>query len=241
MPLQAYVVAAALISSLVSLAGGIMLLLREESVRSRIGSFTAFAAGVLLATAFLDLLPEATAALEEHAFAYALAGFLTFYALERLIRSIHFHRRSAFADQPSTTLVLVGDTVHNVLDGIVIAAGFMLDVRTGIATAVAVAVHEIPQEIGDFAVLLHNGLKAKAVVLLNFWSALAAVAGALITLQIGTSNASIVAPLIGGTAGFFIYVAGADLIPDLQKSESAGDAAWLASGVAAVWILLPRA
>lgn len=232
-----YVIAATVVSSLVSLIGGILLLARERRIRSLLPALTAFAAGVLLATAFLDLLPEAAASLEGASFILALAGFLAFYVLERVIRSVHGHTRSSLAERPSTALVLIGDTIHNMVDGAVIAGAFMVNVSTGIATTVAVAVHEIPQEIGDFAVLLHNGIRPRIVLLLNLWSALAAVAGALGALAIG-QNASVGPSLIAVTAGFFIYVAGSDLIPEIQQADSATNTSWLLGGVAAVWLLL---
>lgn len=224
-------------SSLVSLLGGILLLVSERRIRPLLPALTAFAAGVLLATAFLDLLPEAAAALDGASFILALAGFLAFYALERTVRSVHGHAHPSPGGQPSTTLVVIGDTIHNMVDGAVIAGAFMVNVSTGIATSVAVAVHEIPQEIGDFAVLLHNGVRARTVLLLNVWSAVAAIAGALGALAIG-QNTSLGAPLIAVTAGFFIYIAGSDLIPEIHQSDSAANTAWLLGGVAAVWLLL---
>jgi zinc and cadmium transporter len=235
-----YVIAATVVSSLVSLIGGILLLARERRIRSLLPALTAFAAGVLLATAFLDLLPEAAASLDGASFILALAGFLAFYVLERVIRSVHGHARSSLAEQPSTALVLIGDTIHNMVDGAVIAGAFMVNVSTGIATSVAVAVHEIPQEIGDFAVLLHNGMRPRNVLLLNLWSALAAVAGALAALAFG-QNANVGPSLIAVTAVFFIYIAGSDLIPEIQQADSATNPSWLLGGVAAVWLLLSSA
>ena len=230
-----YAIAATLASSVVSLIGGILLLLREQTVRSLLPALTAFAAGVLLGTAFLDLLPEA-ATLGARSFALALAGFLAFYVLERLVRSVHMHARSSLTERPSTTLVLIGDTIHNVVDGAVIAGAFMVNVTTGIATSIAVAVHEIPQEIGDFAILLHNGVRPKIVLMLNLWSALAAVIGAVAALAIG--EAAHAGPsLIAVTAGFFIYVAGSDLIPELHHQGNVNPA-WLLGGVGAIWLLV---
>jgi zinc and cadmium transporter len=231
-----YAIVATLASSIASLGGGILLLVREHRIRPLLPALTAFAAGVLLATAFLDLLPEGAAALGGAAFELAMAGFLAFYVLEQIVRSVHSHGRPALADQPSTALVLTGDTIHNFVDGAVIAAAFMVNTPTGVATAIAVAVHEVPQEIGDFAILLHNGVRPKLVLLLNLWSAMAAVLGAVTALLFGQTAAG--PALVAMTAGFFIYIAASDLVPEIHRSENRTTTVWFFAGIAAVWLLI---
>ena len=230
------VIIATLASSVLSLLGATLLLVRENGVRPLLPGLTSFAAGVLLATAFLDLLPEAFLFAGNRSFLLALAGFLTFYILERAVRSVHSHARNVVADRPSTPLVIIGDTIHNVVDGAVIAGGFLVNVQTGIATAIAVAVHEVPQEIGDFAILLNNGVKRSRVFFLNLWSAMAAIIGALIALRVG-EDLAVGGPLVALTAGFFIYIAGSDLIPELHQSTHV-TTPWLFAGSAAVWAIL---
>jgi zinc and cadmium transporter len=182
--------------------------------------FVAFAAGTMLADAFLHLLPESLS-LGENLFIYVLLGILLFFSLEKFLYWRHCHD-DACNVHPVTYLNLIGDGIHNFIDGMIIAASFMGSMQLGVTTTLAVAMHEIPQELGDFSVLIHGGLEAKKALLFNFLSALTAVAGALF-VYFFISFASFGAYLLPFAAGGFIYIASSDLIPELHKVRKSSD------------------
>lgn len=213
------VIAFALVASVLSLVGGVLLLVRERPVRQSTDALAAFAAGILLSFAFFDLLPDAIARERGAAVVpWALFGFVLFFLLERAV--LLFHARhgceNAGHTQASTPLIVVGDTVHKFLDGIVIGGTFVIDVPLGIATSMAVAAHEVPHEIGDFAVLLHNGMKRSRVLAVNILTAMGTVAGAVATWSAGEQLTSVMPHFLSITAGFFTYIAAVDLIPELH-------------------------
>lgn len=211
----------AVIGSLFSLLGGIAML-RAKSMREKVIELALpFGAGALLAAAFLDLLPEALEVENASRILIAtLSGFLLFFVLERLLGWFHHHHHDesqGARDKTHTNLVIIGDTFHNALDGIAIGAAFLVSVPTGIITAIAVAAHEIPQEIGDFGILLGKGMKARRVLLVNLLSALATVAAALTVYLVGSDGFLPLPLLLGATAGMFIYIAASDIIPDIHE------------------------
>ena len=212
------------IGSVFSLLGGVLLVgnkkLRDTAIRLGLP----FGAGALLAAAFLGLLPEAVEGSDIHVIAmYALGGFLGFFILERLLGWFHHHEshhHDTIHGKRNAThqwLVIVGDTLHNAIDGVAIGAAFLINPAAGIGTALAVAAHEIPQEIGDFSILLGKGMRARNVILVNLVSALATVATALATYLLGDSLNFNPAFLIAIAAGFFIYIAASDIIPDIHE------------------------
>ena len=214
-----------LIGSVFSLVGGVALLYKKSIRDNAIRFGLPFGAGALLAAAFLGVLPEAVEGSDIHQTAmFALGGFLAFFILERLLGWFHHHeshhhetvhgRRSNKTHQ---WLVVIGDTLHNAIDGVAIGAAFLVNPAAGIGAALAVAAHEIPQEIGDFSILLGKGMKPRNVILVNVLSALATVATALITFALGTAQGINPAPLLAVAAGFFIYVAASDIIPDIHE------------------------
>lgn len=206
------------IGSIFSLIGGLFLLSHKNFSKSLNLKLTSFAAGVLLATAFLDLFPEA---LERagggNVFIPALAGMVGFFLLERFLWFHHHHEAHSDA-RPSAYLVIVGDTTHNFIDGIVIAAAFLTSVPLGITTAVAVAAHEVPQEIADFSILLSQGFSKRKVLYINLLSSLFALVGAVITYFVAVSIEQYLPTIIAFTAGMFVYIASSDLIPELHRS-----------------------
>lgn len=228
MSVLAYIVIFTLIGSVVSLVGGALLLAREK-LAVRISHYLAsFAAGALLGTAFFDLLPEAQEQAEvlgdTNIFIWTLAGLLSFFLLERFIHWFHHHHDHTSAElkkeaKSIVPLVTLGDGVHNFIDGVVIAATFLVNIPLGIVTTLAVAAHEIPQEIGDFGILLHRGIKRSRILFLNFISALAALAGALLTYLAGESIETFLPILLSLSAGFFIYIAASDLIPEIHNED----------------------
>lgn len=234
-----------LVGGIVSLIGGI-LLLRKKSLAEVLAKYaTPFAAGVLLATAFGDLLPESLEKTEENkaVMLAALGGILGFFMLERFLRWFHHHHEHEGKEKASSSLIIIGDTLHNALDGIAIGAAFLIDTPTGIITTAAVATHEIPQEIGDFSLLLKNGMKKSTVLLANLMSALATTATAMIVFQIGDSKDFPLPALLAITAGFFIYIATSDIIPEIHeklKDNSVDFRPWLLLlGVGIILVISP--
>ena len=204
------------IGSVASLAGSFFLLLRREMTEWFANTLLNFAAGVLLAVAFLDLLPEAVEeAGEADIFIPALGGFVAFFFAERFIHFFHHHHEHD--GRPSTVFILVGDGIHNFIDGVAITAAFLTDTSLGIGTSLAVAAHEIPQEIADMGVLLANGLSRWKAVFLNFLSALAAIAGASIAYLFAGFVEENIHIFLSMAAGFFIYISASDLIPVLHE------------------------
>ncbi len=218
------------IVSLVSFVGILTLLIRQAVLNNILFALTAFAAGTLLGAAMLDLVPEALESGEGlgveaiAVFGYVLAGLLVFYSIERFISWHHHHHRELKEKGEThrevhafTYLNLIGDAVHNFLDGTIIAASFLTNVPLGIATTVAIALHEIPQEIGDFALLIYGGFSKLKALVYNFISALAAVVGGLAGYFFLSKLAHPTLFLLAFAAGGFIYIASADLIPELHK------------------------
>ncbi len=212
-----------LIGGLISLIGGI-LLLRSKKSASKLASYaTPFAAGALLSASFLDLLPEAAEQGNiENALRATLAGILFFFLLERLLHWFHHHhdQEEIHHEDANASLIVIGDTIHNFIDGIAIAAGFLVSVPSGIVVALAVATHEIPQEIGDFGLLLSKGYSKRKVLLVNAFSALATVISAMLFFSLGETGISYLDIVLGLTAGFFIYIAVSDIIPEIHRKES---------------------
>ncbi len=224
MPIFVYILVFTLIGSVFSLAGGIILLAKEKFAIKISHLLASFAAGALLGTAFFDLLPEAMAdAGDIDIFAWVLVGILFFFLLERFINWFHHHHEHPIipSEKKSTIpLIILGDSIHNFIDGVVIAASFLISIPLGITTAIAVAAHEIPQEIGDFGILLHRGLSRKKVLIINLLSALTSLLGAVLTYFIGTSIHGILPIFLSLTAGFFIYIAASDLIPEIHNQDN---------------------
>jgi zinc and cadmium transporter len=149
-------------------------------------------------------------------FIWALVGFVLFFLLERSIRWFHRHHEHA-GDNSHKSLIVIGDTVHNAIDGAAIGAAFLVSIPLGIATTVAVAAHELPQEIGDFGILLSKGMKRGKVLMVNIISGLATVTTAVLTFSLGDAIEAVVPALLAVVAGYFIYVAAADIIPDIHE------------------------
>lgn len=213
----------ATIGSVFSLIGGVALV-KAAGWRTRIIRYALpFGAGALLAAAFYSVLPEALHGVEEPTaiLAWALGGFLTFFVLERLLGWFHHHHHHGGEDEvrnrTHVALVIIGDTLHNAIDGIAIAAAFLVNPVAGVATAIAVAAHEIPQEIGDFGILLGKGVRPRNAIIINLLSAAATVIAAIVTYALGASLNIDPAPLLAIAAGFFIYIAASDIIPDIHE------------------------
>lgn len=215
-----YTLASVLLVSLISLVGVVTLSIKVDRLRKFLIYMVSFAAGALFGDAFIHLLPEIA---EKAGFGlnisiYVLLGIGVSFIIEKVVHWHHFHfPLSEGHAHPFAIMNLVGDMVHNFIDGIIIAASYLININVGIATTIAVILHEIPQEISDFAVLLHGGFTKSKALFFNFLSALGALGGALVALMIGAAAEDITVFLIPFAAGSFIYIAGSDLIPELQK------------------------
>ncbi len=215
-----YPIVSVLVVSLVSLVGVFFVTVNSKKLQNTLLFLVSFAAGALLGDAFIHLLPEAVA---ENGFSLEvslsiLAGLLLFFVLEKFISWRHCHVPTSNSHpHPLAFMNLIGDGVHNFIDGAVIAGSFLSGNSLGIATTLAVIFHEIPQEIGDFGVLLYSGFSRKKALFFNFASALLSVLGAVLVLIIGTGFLPLSGFIIPFTAGGFIYIAGSDLIPELHK------------------------
>ncbi len=237
---------------MLALLGGAVLLTREKLSHTVTHALAAFAAGTLLGAAFLDLLPEAFHHMEElgieegesSIFMSVLFGVLFFFLLERVIHWLqHPHREHQENDpKPIVPLVVFGDSVHNFIDGVVIAATFLADPTLGIITTLAIVAHELPQEIGDFGILLHEGVKRGKVLLYNALSQATAMVGAILTYFVGTQVEGVLPYLIALTSGFFIYIALSNLVPGIHQENKKGFAVLeslaLIIGIAVIWISL---
>lgn len=226
--------------SFLSMAGGFILLWKEEVIKKVSLFLISFAAGVLLGVAFLDLLPEAlegTGSIEQVAVSTVLA-IVIFFVLERFLWWYHHHRIHTVehADQndylnkgdivAKAYLLLVGDAMHNFVDGVLIAAAFLTDFSLGVGVAVGVIAHELPQEIADFGVMLHAGFKKTKTLLWNFAAASSTIFGAIITFFIAPAIEGLTPFIVAFAVGVFVYIALSDLIPEIHhRSEHQYDIA----------------
>ncbi len=211
-----------LIGGVFSLVGGLLLLANKSKAKKITEYATPFAAGALLAAAFVDLLREAAHGGDaEDALVFTLVGILSFFLLERFLRWFHHHHEHENkTTDPTIPLIIIGDTIHNFIDGIAIAAGFLVSPSTGIVVTLAVAAHEIPQEIGDFGLLLNKGLSKARVLWVNVFSALATTIAAVTFFLLGDTLELSLGPVLGLVAGFFIYIAVSDIIPTIHEKEA---------------------
>ncbi len=218
-----YIVLAVVLDGLAGLSGG---LLPSAFVHKHIASLLAFAAGTLTGAAFLDLLPSALHDSNAQPVAImiaCLAGFVGFYIVESFLGS-HATGQGGHKHNAVGPMILVGDAIHNATDGVALAAAFMVDTKTGIATTLAVLVHELPQEIGDFAILVSHGYSRGRALFWLFLVQFSALIGALAALWVAELTAHATPMLLAVSAGGFIYIAAADLLPELQRHKPNGGA-----------------
>src|SRR3989344_1661998 len=232
-----YTLVSVIAVSLISLVGVFTLGLNEDRLRRILFYLVSFSVGALLGDVFIHILPEimaGDAALKNGA--YVLAGIMVFFVLESVLVWHHSHGSHDEKIHSIVYLTIVGDALHNFLDGIIIAASFLISIPVGIATATAVIFHEIPQEIGQFAILVHGGWSRGKALLYNFFSALTAILGAVLMLLFAQSFQEAPALLLGLGAASFIYIAMSDLIPELQKERhirrSLLQLIWMLAGIA---------
>jgi zinc and cadmium transporter len=236
-----WIVGGGVAMSALALVGGLTLLLPAAFLQRLLLPLVAFSAGSLLGGAFFHMLPAALAGGGSPAdvFGWLLAGFLLFFVLEQFLHWHHCHRAEASCRQPLTYLILIGDGLHNFLGGLAVSATFLVDVRLGITTWLAAALHEIPQELGDFGVLLHGGWSKGRALAFNFASASTFLLGGLVTYA--SSLRFDVGFLVPLAAGNFLYIAASDLVPEVNRHfgwrTNLVHLAALASGIFVLYLL----
>jgi zinc and cadmium transporter len=215
--------------SLISLVGVLFLAMKEERLQAVMFALIGFAVGSMLGDVFFHLLPESFSNLPDeksflHTSALILAGILLFFSLENFLHWRHRCHEHALEPHnhvhPVAGLNIVADGVHNFLDGLIIGAAYLISIPVGIATTIAILLHEIPQELGDFAILINSGMKKSKAIMFNFLSASLAILGGVIALIFGSALEGFSSVIISLTIGGFLYIAGSDLIPQLHKHTS---------------------
>lgn len=215
-----WILGSSILMSIIALVGSITLILSEETLQKAILPLVAFAAGSLIGGAFFHMIP---AGIDEYGnniyfYIWLVGGFTVFFALEQVLHWHHHHTEVTEKKEPLTYLILIGDTIHNFLGGLAIAGIFLVDIRLGIMSWIAAAAHEIPQELGDFGVLVHGGWEKKKALLFNFLSASTFLIGGLISYFVSRSfDISFLVPF---AAGNFIYIGATDLVPEFKNHET---------------------
>ncbi len=236
-----WAVLATFVVSLISLVGIFFLALKEKALNSILLILIGFSAGALIGAAFLHLLPEALTGLKSGTIClYVLIGFTVFFIIEKFLKWRHCHKGKCDI-HTFTYMNLVGDAVHNFTDGLIIVASFFVNISFGIVTTIAIIAHEVPQEIGDFGVLIYGGFTKRKALFFNFLSALFAIAGAVVGYFLATQIEQIVPFLLPFAAGGFIYIAASDLVPELHKElemkKSLGSFAFFILGILFMWLI----
>jgi zinc and cadmium transporter len=233
------VVAATVVGGVLSVAAAALFALRARA--ADVPMLVSFAIGTLLAAALLEILPHAleTARQPSLVTGVLLGGILAFFILEKLLLWRHAHEGHGHAEGRVALMVIVGDSFHNLVDGVIIAGAFVADLELGIVTALAIITHEVPQEVGDFLVLLHSGYSRRQAFAYNLAASAAMVIGGVAGYFALQGVRDWIAPLLGVAAASMLYVAIADLIPGLHKRvearAAAAQVALILAGIATVW------
>ncbi len=219
-----YALSSVIIVSLISIVGLSAIAIKTDKLKKIVIYLISFSAGALIGDAFIHLLPEAVE--EAGGFTiktslFVISGIMLSFVIEKFIHWRHCHLPITKEHKhPFAWMNLFGDSIHNLIDGMIIGASYLVSIPVGIATTTAVILHEIPQEIGDFGVLIHGGFSAKKAIFLNFLTALAAVVGTTLILVLGARTTDTTSFLIPFATGNFIYIASSDLIPELHKETA---------------------
>ncbi|MGA7304176.1 MAG: ZIP family metal transporter [Rhodothermales bacterium] len=205
-----------------SLAGAFVMVVKPEKLDRIISHMISFAVGALLGGAFLHLIPRAFEhdAVGSDTPLYIVGGIMAFFVLERFLHVHHEHHLEGEAQpvKPIVAMSIIGGTMHNTVDGMIVAASYAVSVEAGIVTTAAILLHQIPQEIGDFGILVHGGLTPFKALLYNLGSGGGAIVGAVIGILVGSVTSDFAPIIVALTAGSFIYIAASDLIPELRRS-----------------------
>lgn len=222
-----YSLTSVIIVSLVSFIGIFTIAIRQDTLKKFLIYFVSFSAGALFGDVFIHLLPEI---IEDYDFGlkislYIIFGVIFSFIVEKIIHYKHHHKgyieiyrhHHPKEISPFARMNILGDALHNFIDGLIIGGSYLIGIRAGVATTLAVILHEIPQEVGDFGVLLKGGFSRAKALLINFITALTAIAGVIISLLLDSYITNATVFLIAFSAGTFIYIAGSNLIPELHK------------------------
>lgn len=219
MSILTYILISSLSISIIAFVGILFLSFRKELLEKILLLLISLSAGTLMGGAFLHLMPEASEQLSgETLFGLILVSFCFFYLIEKLLHWRHCHKQDCEIHSFGY-MSLVGDAIHNFIDGLIIAATFLVDIKLGITTTIAIAFHEVPQEIGDFGVLIYAGFKKNKALALNFLIALTVVVGGLTGYLLSFNLEGLIIYLLPIAAGGFIYIATSDLIPEIRKEK----------------------
>lgn len=210
-----WIIGATLLVSFIAFIGIIMLFLKERVMGEILLVLVALSAGALMGGAFLHLIPEAMEA-SEYVPMFVLSGFISFFLIEKILHWRHCHKERCEI-HTFGYLNLIGDFVHNFIDGTIIAAAFLTNLNLGLVTTLAIIAHEVPQEIGDFGVLLYSGFRKTRALIMNFLVALTAVLGGVFGFFVSSWISGIIPFLLAFAAGGFVYIASSDLIPEIRK------------------------
>ena len=227
---------------MVAMLGGMLLLINEALAKRLSIYLLSFAAGSLMAAAIFELLPGSLAghASQQTIFISFIAGIILFYILEKLLNFYHCHDQEKCDIHDFSLTVIIGDALHNFLDGVAIALSFLISIPTGIATTVAVFFHEVPQEISDFAILLHNGYPRWKVLKYNLAAALMTPAGAILGYVFRSALEPYIPIVLSIAAGSFIYISISDLIPELRHKTGVREFAHILImilGIFVIWFI----
>ncbi len=212
-----WIILATIIDSLTALVGVFSLWMKQKSFKKILISLVAFSTGALLSGAFFHLIPEALDALTPlAAFTYVMVGFIIFFLIERFLHWHHCHDGKCDV-HPVSYLILVGDGIHNLIDGIIIGVSFFVNIPFGIITTLLVIGHEVPQELGNFGILVYSGWSKTKSLIYNLLAQLTCVIGGILSYFLSNSVEGIVPFILPFAAGGFIYIAASDLVPELHK------------------------
>lgn len=216
-----YSILSVLIISLISFIGVLLLILKDKVLAKILILMVSFSAGSLMGGAFFHILPESIESNSSalNVFLFTIIGFCFFFVLERIFRWRHCHKNDCHTHRHLGWMNLIGDGIHNLIDGMVIFSSFSVSPAIGLAVSVAIFFHEAPQEIGDFGVLIYSGFKKSRAVFYNFASALIAFFGVFLGYLVFYSNIMIEGFILPFAAGGFVYIAASDLIPELHREE----------------------
>ncbi len=237
----ALIILATIIISLIAFIGIFTLAMNENLLRKILMALVSLSAGALMGGAFIHLLPEAVEKSngDPGIILYALFGFVIFFIIEKVLMWRHCHDGKCDV-HTFRYMNLIGDAVHNFIDGLILAVSFVASVGLGITTTIAIAFHEIPQEMGDFGVLVYGGFKKKKALMLNFGVALTAVLGGIVGYFVSSQVEGMVTYLLPFAAGGFIYIAATDLVPEIKKEvdvkKSMATLLIFVGGIALMWL-----
>lgn len=231
-----FAILATIAVSIVSFAGALTLFARDKILKKGLAFLVSFAAGSMLGATFFDLLPESMEFQSDHIFVSILSGIVIFFFIEKIF---HWHHHNTKCKVHAVAYMnLIGDAVHNFIDGMIIAASFAISVPLGIVSTIAIIFHEIPQEIGDFGVLVYGGFSKGKALFYNLLSAATAILGAVMFFAVSMQFKNFISLLIPFAAGAFIYIAVADLIPEIHKEKKIKTSIFqIVFFLAGIWII----